>query len=167
MKTNLRALARDAAAALLPLALISTAFAQTPVTPNVPLTAQEKANQKVVTDMWREVIMAQNPAAIAKFYAPDVVQHDPIVPGGLKGFQEFFGRIWKSPPKPAPPEISPPPAVLMTKGDLTLVVFARPRKDPDDGSKTYTSYWFELFRLKDGKVVEHWDQALKGDQMPQ
>lgn len=37
----------------------------------------------------------------------------------------------------------------------------RPRPEPADATKTYDSYWFDLFRVRDGKIVEHWDSALK------
>jgi predicted SnoaL-like aldol condensation-catalyzing enzyme len=49
----------------------------------------------------------------------------------------------------------------MAEGDLVQVMFKRPRPEVDDASKTYMSFWFDLFRVKDGKIVEHWDCALK------
>ena len=30
---------------------------------------------------------------------------------------------------------------------------------PDDETKTYTTTWFDMFRLEDGKITEHWDSA--------
>ena len=34
-------------------------------------------------------------------------------------------------------------------------------KDPKDPSKTYTTTWFDMWRIKDGKADEHWDSAMK------
>jgi predicted SnoaL-like aldol condensation-catalyzing enzyme len=147
-----------AAAAAASLLYLPPASAQ--MTGDAPLTPQERANEKVVVDFWREVLEAQNPAAASKFYAPDVIQHNPNVPSGLQGFQEFFGRIWKT-PKPVEPQITPTPTVLMVKGDLVLVVEQHTAPDPADSSRTYNSFWFDLFRVKNGKIVEHWDNALK------
>jgi predicted SnoaL-like aldol condensation-catalyzing enzyme len=148
--------AAGAAAAL----FVISQLAMAQLTGDVALTAKEKANEKVVTDFWREVLQAQNPAAASKYYAPDIVQHNPNVPSGLQGFQEFFGRMWKT-PKPVEAEISPAPSVLMVKGDLVLIVMEHASPDPTDASKSYKSYWFDLFRVQDGKIVEHWDNATK------
>jgi len=130
------------------------------MTGDAPLTARERVNEKVVIDFWREVLAAHNPAAASKFYAPDIIQHNPNVPSGLQGFQAFFSRIWKA-PRPVEPEITPTPAVLLAKGDLVLVVEKHTNPDPADPSRTYDSFWFDLFRVKDGKIVEHWDNAMK------
>jgi predicted SnoaL-like aldol condensation-catalyzing enzyme len=31
--------------------------------------------------------------------------------------------------------------------------------DPRDPGKTYRSYWFDMWRVEDGKLAEHWDGA--------
>ena len=50
---------------------------------------------------------------------------------------------------------------VLAEGDLVQLMMRRPRPEPADATKTYDSYWFDLFRVKDGKIVEHWDSALK------
>ena len=40
-----------------------------------------------------------------------------------------------------------------------MVNFVRPETDAD--GKPYTTTWFDLYRLQDGKIIEHWDPALK------
>jgi predicted SnoaL-like aldol condensation-catalyzing enzyme len=30
---------------------------------------------------------------------------------------------------------------------------------PSDPTQTYTTSWFDMFRIKDGKADEHWDSA--------
>ena len=34
-------------------------------------------------------------------------------------------------------------------------------KDPKDPAKTYTTTWFDTWRIVNGKADEHWDSALK------
>jgi predicted SnoaL-like aldol condensation-catalyzing enzyme len=34
-------------------------------------------------------------------------------------------------------------------------------EDPDDKSKTYPAYWFDMVRVDNGLVQEHWDAAVK------
>ena len=53
------------------------------------------------------------------------------------------------------------PAEVAAEGDLVTLMWRVPRPEPKDKSKTYDSYWFDMFRIKDGKLVEHWDNALK------
>jgi len=36
--------------------------------------------------------------------------------------------------------------------------------EPDDPSRTYVANAFDMFRYKDGVIVEHWDDIHKGKQ---
>ena len=42
-----------------------------------------------------------------------------------------------------------------------LVVFALVREGKDKDGKAYTTTWFDMFRIANGKIVEHWDTATK------
>jgi predicted SnoaL-like aldol condensation-catalyzing enzyme len=42
-----------------------------------------------------------------------------------------------------------------------MIVFDHEGKDPADPSKTYHYNSFDAFRIKDHKIVEHWDGAQK------
>jgi predicted SnoaL-like aldol condensation-catalyzing enzyme len=33
--------------------------------------------------------------------------------------------------------------------------------DPQDSTKRYTTTWFDMMRIRDGKVAEHWDYGQK------
>ena len=48
-------------------------------------------------------------------------------------------------------------ALLLPHRDA--VAFVREYKDPGDATKTYTTTWFDMWRIKDGKADEHWDGA--------
>jgi predicted SnoaL-like aldol condensation-catalyzing enzyme len=129
------------------------------------LTPQEQANYKLAYDFEREVLQARNPAAASKYYATDIKQHNPNVPTGLAGFQEFFGKIMNS-PLPVKPEMDPKPDEVVVQGDLVLMMFKRATPEPADPTKTYESFAFDMYRVKDGKIVEHWDAALKPTPKP-
>jgi predicted SnoaL-like aldol condensation-catalyzing enzyme len=40
--------------------------------------------------------------------------------------------------------------------------FSRDYVDPALKDETYTTTWFDMFRIVNGKIVEHWDSATKG-----
>jgi len=42
-----------------------------------------------------------------------------------------------------------------------LCCFVRELPDPKDASKKYTTTGFDMFRIEDGKIAEHWDAAPK------
>jgi predicted SnoaL-like aldol condensation-catalyzing enzyme len=142
------------AAVLLSLAftVAAPAMAETP--------AQLAANKKLVLDFWHNVFDAQDISKAKLYLSAEYRQHNPNVTSGLKGFEDFFGPLW---PKPkAAADIKPTQFdVVLAEGDLVQVMFKRPRPEVGDPTKTYMSFWFDLFRIKNGKIVEHWDCALK------
>ena len=140
-------------AAILTGMLFSTANAQSPQ-------SQTERNKAVVLDFWRVVFEAQNAEAAKNYLAEDYIQHNPNVPTGRAGFVDFFSRIWKQ-PKPVEATLRNPPALVMAEGDLVTLVFKRQVPEPTDTMKRYEAFWFDVLRVKDGKLVEHWDPATK------
>ena len=54
----------------------------------------------------------------------------------------------------------PPPApLMMAECDLLLVMRTLPAPDPMNPGKTYTIYGFTLYRIRDGKLFEQWDDT--------
>ena len=119
-----------------------------------------EANKKLVLDFFRVVFDAQNVAAADDFLAPDYVQHNPLVATGRDGFVKYFRGKWKE-PRPVQAALRNPPAEVVAEGDFVMVMWKANRPEPKDKSRTYESFWFDLFRVKDGKLAEHWDNALK------
>jgi predicted SnoaL-like aldol condensation-catalyzing enzyme len=64
-------------------------------------------------------------------------------------------------PKPIPAKLHTPIVAVTAEGDLVTVAYPREVKDPKDPSKVYTTTWFDMWRIKDGKADEHWDCAVK------
>jgi len=124
------------------------------------MTAKEQANLKFVLDWWREVLQARHLDLTAKYQADNYIQHNINVPTGRAGFVQFFGRTG-APINPIPEKLANPPVVQFAKGDFVVLVWEREGKDPADPSKTYKYNTYDLLRLENGKVQEHWDYALK------
>jgi predicted SnoaL-like aldol condensation-catalyzing enzyme len=118
-------------------------------------------NKKIVTDFYRLVFEPRNPDLIEQYIAPDFVEHNPLIEGGRDGLVKFLKML----PPPASDDVGPdmknPPAHIIAEGDLVTFVFKQTTPDPKDKTKTYDRFTFDMFRLKNGKIVEHWDDEGK------
>jgi predicted SnoaL-like aldol condensation-catalyzing enzyme len=143
-----------AAFALVALALnVVPAFAQAK-----QMSAQEQANLKLVSDWWREVLQAGHVDLAEKYQAEDYIQHNPGISTGRAAFVSIFGR---RPAREIKPALDPAPVIQFAKGDYVVFVWEREAKDPMDASKTYKYNFFDLVRVQNGKVQEHWDSVFK------
>jgi predicted SnoaL-like aldol condensation-catalyzing enzyme len=124
------------------------------------MNASERKNLDMVLNWWREVLRARHAELAEKYQAEDYIQHDPNVPTGRAAFVKFFSSF--GPPiNPIPATLSPAPVVKGAKGDFVWLVFEHPSKDPRDASKAYRFNTFEIIRIQNGKVQEHWDSEKK------
>jgi predicted SnoaL-like aldol condensation-catalyzing enzyme len=125
-----------------------------------PMNGQEKKNLDHVLNWWREVLDGGHLELTSKYQAEDYIQHNPNANTGRAGFVEFFSKFAK-PKNPIPTTLSNPPVVQGAKGDYVWLIFEREQPDPRDASKTYHSNSFDVLRIQNGKVQEHWDSAQK------
>jgi predicted SnoaL-like aldol condensation-catalyzing enzyme len=125
-----------------------------------PMTAKEQANLTFVLDWWRDVLQARHLDLAPKYQAENYIQHNINVPTGRAGFVQFFGRLG-APVNPIPEKLANPPVVQFAKGDFVVLVWEREGKDPADPSKTYKYNTYDMLRIENGKVQEHWDYAQK------
>jgi len=114
------------------------------------------ANKQVVMHIMRDLIEAGHWDDAPKYLTARYIQHNPNAASGVKAVQGFFaGR----PVKPIPDKNSWTTQVVsvVAEGDLVTVAIARTLPDPRDPTKTYTTTWFDMWRILDGKADEHWD----------
>jgi predicted SnoaL-like aldol condensation-catalyzing enzyme len=148
----------------------ATAHAQLPV---LPAADQEAllasadpalaANKKLVWDFWREVFEGGHMELADKYMAESYIQHNPNVPTGRAAFVSFFTQFAK--PKAIQPRIAAPLVSIVAERDLVILSFVRETRDPKDAAKgsgkSATTTWFDMFRIENGKIAEHWDCAPK------
>jgi predicted SnoaL-like aldol condensation-catalyzing enzyme len=145
-----------------------------PVRAQVPVTASSKtmadlvsssdkklaANKTLVVNLFREVLEGRHIDLADKYLATDFIQHNPNASNGLQAVKEYFSRQG-TPPREIKPTLDRPVVALVAEGDMVMLVYAREAAEPKDASKKYTTTGFDMYRIQNGKVVEHWDGATK------
>ena len=133
--------------------------------------AQLEANKKVAMEFFRP---GADRVALAD---PTYKQHNPaFVKGGREAGlsdYEYFKSRFGGPPRqggPGPgrgqPDGPQPPAgnpleVVMAECDVVTVVHKNFRQDPTAAPGTWFEvFTFDTFRVRNGKLVEHWDGAV-------
>jgi len=151
-------------AAILALSAVAALSAESINPPTKPQTApmdkQAKKNLDMVLEWWRVVIQGGHLDQAPKYQAEDYIQHNPNVNTGRDGFVAFFSKFSK-PKDPIPDKLDNPPVVMGAKGDFVWLIFETESKDPRNPANTYHSNSFEMIRIQNGKVQEHWDSAMK------
>jgi len=126
------------------------------------MTPQEQANLKLVLDWWREVLQAGHLELAPKYMAEDYIQHNPNISTGRDAFVKFFSTMAAGrPPREIQPTLANPPVIQFAKGDYVALIWEREAKDPVDPAKTYKYNFFDIVRVQNGKVQEHWDSVAK------
>jgi predicted SnoaL-like aldol condensation-catalyzing enzyme len=118
---------------------------------------QLAANKKLVWDMWRTFLQGGDIDAADKYLAPEYHQHNPNAETGLAGVKAYFkaAGLKATPPKDSIDRL----VSMVAERDLVTLALVREGKDKD--GKPYTTTWFDMFRIANGKIVEHWDTATK------
>jgi predicted SnoaL-like aldol condensation-catalyzing enzyme len=140
-----------------------TAVAQLPVAPapdqaRLLASADPRlaANKKLAYDFWREVVQARDEERASVYVAESFLQHDPTVANGRAAFARSLGGP-KQPVKQTLDEL----VSLVAEGDLVVLGFRRVLPDLAEEGQTYTTTWFEMLRIENGKIAEHWNYGTK------
>src|SRR5690606_34300657 len=116
---------------------------------------QLAANKKLVFDMWRTILLAGQVEQAERFLAEDYIQHNVTAPTGRAAFQRIFASF--VPRQDTVPATIPELVTLIAEGDYVVLALVSHYPEPDGSSNTYTSTLFDLFRIEDGLIAEHWD----------
>ncbi|PEQ42817.1 pyruvate kinase [Bacillus cereus] len=110
------------------------------------VTEKEK-NKKMVVDFYNEVFNKHNIDIIPKYVSEDYKQHNPFVADGRKAFMDFFKEDFVK-----NPNSSAEMKRVVAEGD-TVALHVHSRTNSQDKGVAIV----DIFRIKDGKIVEHWD----------
>lgn len=120
---------------------------------------QLAANKRLVYDMYRIVLQAGLADRAGEFIREDYIQHNPNAGQGLAGVQDYIRSTRQE--RPIEDRLELPLINLLAEGNFVTTAFVR--TETDANGETYYSTWFDLYRIEDGKIAEHWDPMLKTD----
>src|SRR5262249_2426544 len=124
------------------------------------MTVAEKANLQIAHDFWRDIMLGGN-LDIASHYMPaDFISRNPNVAAGpdafVKALRETPGLFQN-----VARQRAGTPEVEFAKNDYVFFMWANFVINPIEPAKVFKYNTIELFRIANGKVVEHWDGAHK------
>lgn len=152
------------------LLLAAPVFAAVPVTPapDQPALLKSKdpklaANKKLCYDFFRIVLRARHLDDADKYMKADYIQHNPNADTGIEGFKAYFRKLGG----PLPVEDTLDGLVaIQAEGNYVTLSFVREYDNPMHKGEKYTTTWFDMFRLDNGKIAEHWDCATMAPPAP-
>jgi predicted SnoaL-like aldol condensation-catalyzing enzyme len=106
-----------------------------------------QSNKALVDQAIEELFVAGDITAVDRYWADPYLQHNPIAESGVEAFRNIFGGIVS----PGMPIYEP----VRTIGECDLVLI--------HGNYTgLTGPMFDMFRIQDNRLVEHWDAGPVG-----
>ncbi len=117
------------------------------------------ANKKLAYDFFRIILRGRRLDQADKYMTEDYIQHNPNADTGMAGFKAYFSALGGE--QPIPDKLDGLVAI-QADGDYVTLSFSREYVDPAIKDATYTTTWFDMFRIVNGRIVEHWDSATKG-----
>jgi predicted SnoaL-like aldol condensation-catalyzing enzyme len=115
------------------------------------------ANKRLAFDLWRHIPEGGREELAELYLDPTYIQHNPNAATGREGFKEYMAR---RPDSNVETWLETPLVAMLAEGDLVVQVLETTRTQND---VTYRVPWFDMFRVENGRVIEHWDTAAKGE----
>jgi predicted SnoaL-like aldol condensation-catalyzing enzyme len=117
------------------------------------------ANKRLVFDMYRAIVNAGRYDLADKFFTKEYIQHNPNVASGRDELAAYIRKT--RPVRPIPDTIGFPVISIMAEGDMVLVASVEYVEDPEKPGTKYATTHFDLYRIENGLVAEHWDNLQK------
>lgn len=110
----------------------------------------KESNKEIVLAFFKMMFEDKDvDAAMSKYVAQPFIQHDPYIADGGDPVADYYTPYFEQHPL-ASADIKR----VIAEGDL-VVVHSLAKDSPEDRGQAV----IDIFRLQDGKIVEHWDVA--------
>lgn len=106
-----------------------------------------QANQALVTKAFDELMVHKDLSALDRYWDPSYLQHNPQMLNGVPAAKTGLGGYFAS-----APQLTVTPKRIIAEGDLVAVHSHYVNYPGDRGAAI-----LDLFRVRNGKIVEHWD----------
>ena len=113
------------------------------------LAADLEGNKKAVLEFYEAGLNKKDFDAASKYFGPKYVQHNPGAPDGIEGFKTFVNFLKEKFPQ-SHSEIKK----VFADGDH-VILHVHAVREPGTRGRAIV----DIFRLENGKIVEHWDVA--------
>lgn len=115
---------------------------------STPINKQEN-NKQIVVNFYNLALNEKNFDAAAQYLGNYYKQHNPLVADGAEGFKQFIQYLQKNFPQSQSKIIK-----VFADGDFVILQVHSIRQPGSRGRAI-----IDIFKLQDGKIVEHWDVA--------
>src|SRR5258707_10545934 len=105
--------------------------------------SQAEANKALVLAAITGVFVDRDPTVLDRLFSPNYRQHNPQIPNGPAAIKALMGSLTK--------DFTYQPGFVVAEGDLVMVH----GRYVGWGPKPMVAV--DIFRVVDGKLVEHWD----------
>ena len=102
-----------------------------------------ESSKQVALNVLTGAFVNRDPSVVAKYFAPDYIQHNPAIPNGSAAIPALIASL--------SPEFSYELGMAVAEGDLVMV------HGRYVGWAAKPMVAVDIFRVVDGKVTEHWD----------
>jgi predicted SnoaL-like aldol condensation-catalyzing enzyme len=102
-----------------------------------------ESNKQIALRALTGVFVDRDPTVVARYFAPDYIQHNPSIPNGPAAIPALIARLGE--------DFLYEPGMAVAEGDLVMVH----GRYVGWGPKPVVAV--DIFRVADGKVAEHWD----------
>lgn len=109
--------------------------------------AQEENNKTLVVNFYNDFFNKHQINEALNILTEDYKQHNPYVPDGRAPFITYFSAFFKEHPQSSAQIVR-----TAVDGDLVWLHVHSKENEKDLGKAV-----LDIFRVKDGKIVEHWD----------
>ena len=109
--------------------------------------AQQQRNVDTVLRLYEAGLNEKDFDKAAPYFGPHYIQHNPMAEDGIEGFRKFIAFL-----KERYPQSRSEIKSAFASGDY-VILHVHSRRTPDEAGSAIV----DIFRLEQGKVVEHWD----------
>lgn len=106
-----------------------------------------ESNKQTVLDFYEAGLNNKDFEAASKYVGARYVQHNPLIADGIEGLKAFLGYL-----KETFPQLRAEVRSIFAEGDVVIAHVHGVRVPGQRGSAIV-----DIFKLEDGKIVEHWD----------